>query len=1039
MKLTDFFIKRPVLAIVVNLIILIAGYQSIRSLSVRQFPRSDNAVITITTNYMGSKADLVRGYITNPIERAVASVSGIDYMKSSSVEGTSAITVYLKLNQDPTAVLTQIQTKLAQVHNDLPPEAETPIVALVNTDDAQASMYLSFSSDFLNPNQMTDFITRAIQPLLSTIPGVQRADILGARVFAMRIWLKPDRLAALKISATEVSAALRANNYNAALGKTKGTMTSLNLTANTNLTTPEEFKQLVIKEQGHTLVHLQDVADVELGAEDYDSDVRFDGTHASFVGIWCLPTANTLDVLRRVREELPKIRALLPAGVKLELCYDSSRYIQDALHEVTHTLLETLAIVILVIFLFLGSIRSMLIPVVAIPVSLIGTALIMMLAGFSINLLTLLAIVLAVGLVVDDAIVIVENVERYLQQGLSPLEAALKGARELVAPIIAMTITLAAVYTPLGIQGGLTGALFREFAFTLAGAVFISGFVALTLSPMMCSRLLKKEDAQQGYAAWIHHRFSQLQRCYERLLTKILGYRSAIVLIAICWIALLPAFYLFSPKELAPLEDQGFLCCAIQSAPNATLDQIALYMKSVTDVFASIPETDHFFQVISLNPQVGFAGIITKPWTQRKRTTEQIGMELNAKTSGIAGVGVYPFPIAALPGSDGLPVEFVVSSTAEPRQLLESAQELVSTAYESGLFVFADSDLKYDQPQLEVSFDRNKVSAMGLDLQKVGADLGALFSGNYVNRFTIQGLSYKVIPQIKREDRLNPDQLGKIYVTGPQITSASSPDANPQKELIQLSTFATFKQSSQPRQLARFQQLNSVTISGILAPGATLDGALKVLEKKATEMLPPDYKIDYAGESRQLRVEGNTLLKTLVLSLILIFLVLAAQFESFRDPCIVLFGSVPLALSGALLFTFLGYTSINIYSQIGLITLVGLVAKNGILIVQFANHLQLEGATQWEAIIQAASTRLRPVLMTSVATIAGHFPLILATGPGAAARNSIGIILVAGMLIGTFFTLFVLPAIYLLLSKKKALAEKHYLHGSELEHTIALA
>lgn len=1038
MRLTDFFIKRPVLAIVVNLIILITGYQAIHSLSVRQFPRSDMAVITITTYYMGANADLVRGYVTTPIERAIASVDGIDYIKSSSTEGSSIISVYLKLNQNPNSVLTQVQTKLAQAHNDLPPEAETPIVILENTDDQQASMYLSFSSTTLNQSQMTDFLTRIIQPMLTAIPGVQRADILGARLFAMRIWLKPDRLAALRISATEVCDALRANNYNAALGKTKGAMTSLNLTANTNLTKPEEFRQLVVKQRGNILVHLQDVADVELGAEDYDSDVRFDGKNANFIGVWCLPTANMLEVLQRVRDELPKLRQRLPAGITLDLCYDASSYVRDAIHEVMHTLIETLSIVVLVIFLFLGSVRSTLIPVIAIPVSLIGAALIMLIAGFSINLLTLLAIVLAVGLVVDDAIVVVENVERHLQNGLSPLHAAVKGARELVAPIIAMTITLAAVYTPLGIQGGLTGALFREFAFTLAGAVFISGVVALTLSPMMSSRLLRKDDQQRGYAAWVHHRFSKLQSFYERLLTRLLHYRAAIITMALCWISFLPAFYFFSPKELAPFEDQGFLPCIIQYSPNATLDQIALYMKSVSNMLASIPEADHFFQFITFTPQAGFAGIITKPWSQRKRTTQQIAPELAEKAAAIPGVLVAPFPVAPLPGADLLPVEFVISSTAEPRQFLDNANQLMTAAYQSGLFTYVDSDLKYDQPQLEVTFDRNKVSALGLDLQKVGTDLGDLFSGNFVNRFTVQGLSYKVIPQIKREDRLNPDQLKKIYVTGPKVVPASTPDAKPEEQLIQLSNFATFKQSVQPRQLERFQQFNSVTISGVLAPGVTLDTALKMLEAKAAELFPADYKMDYAGESRQLRKEGNSLLMTLGLSLLFIFLVLAAQFESFRDPCIVLFGSVPLALSGALLFTFLGLTTINIYSQIGLITLVGLVAKNGILIVQFANHLQLEGLSQWDAIIKAASTRLRPILMISVATVVGHFPLLLARGPGAEARHSIGMILITGMMIGTFFTLFVLPSIYLLLSKKKVLTDKHYRHGGALEHTLVL-
>ena len=1005
MNFTDLFIKRPVLALVVNLLILLAGYEAIHSLNVREYPRSDVAMIKITTAYIGANADLVRGYITTPIERVIAAAEGIDYIESSSTQGLSMITVHLKLNQDPNATLTQIQAKLAEVRNDLPPEAQSPIIALQNEDDQRAAMYLGFSCDHLEANQVTDFLTRVIQPKLTAINGIQRADVLGARIFAMRIWLKPNRLAALGISATDVSRALQANNYIATLGKTKGNMTSLNLVANTNLTKPEEFKQLVVKEKNGVLVRLQDIADIELGAEDYESDVRFDGKATNFIGIWSLPSANTLDVIRRVRAELPSLRKLMPQGMTLQVPYDSTIYIQDAIQEVLDTLFETLGIVVVVIFLFLGSLRSVLIPIVAIPISLIGAALIMILCGFTINLLTLLAIVLAVGLVVDDAIVVVENIERHLHEGMTPLAASLQGARELIGPIIAMTITLAAVYTPIGIQGGLTGALFREFAFTLAGAVFISGIVALTLSPMMSSRLLRQGDDVKGAAGWIGQRFAHLQNFYARLLECTLHYRASILVVAGFWILLLPFFYLFSSKELAPQEDQSFLFGIIQSAPNATLDQTLLYTRALNDLCFSLPETSHTFQVIQYPWNI--AGIIVKPWSQRKQSTDEIAAALTRKAADISGVRIFATTPPALPGGSNFPVEFVISSTADPKQLLAFANKLVAAAFQSGLFIFADSDLKFDQPQVEVKFDRNKVSALGLDLQQVGTDLGTLFGGNYVNRFSIQGRSYKVIPQIKRKDRLDPDQLKKIYVTGPN------------KQLIQLSTFATLEQTVEPRELKRFQQLNSATISGILPPGVTIDEALKALEKKAAEILPHDYVIDYAGESRQLRKEGNTLVRTLLFSFILIFLVLAAQFESFRDPFIILFGSVPLALSGALLFSFLGFTTINIYSQVGLITLVGLVSKNGILIVDFANRLQIEGMKKWDAVIKAASTRLRPILMTSVATVAGHFPLILARGPGAGARNSIGVVLVTGMIIGTFFTLFVVPSIYLLVSKEK--------------------
>ena len=1023
MKITDLFIKRPVLALVVNLVILLAGFQSIHVLNIRQYPRSDIAVIKVSTVYVGANADLVRGYITTPLERVIAAAEGIDYIESSSTQGSSTITVHLKLNYDPNAALTQIQAKLAQVRNELPPESENPVIELQNADELRAAMYLGFADQGMEPNKITDFLVRVIQPKLTAIAGIQRADVLGARVMAMRIWLKPDRLSALGVTASDVRKALQANNYLAAVGKTKGTMTAINLIANTNLTSPEEFRQLVVKQKGGVLVRLQDVADVELGAEDYDSDVRFDGKKAKFIGIWCLPTANVLDVCKSVRKQLPELRKMLPPGMTLDVPYDSTDFIRDSIKEVFKTLTETLLIVVLVIFLFLGSLRSVLIPVVAIPISLIGTAFIMVLFGFSVNLLTLLAVVLAVGLVVDDAIVVVENVERHIHEGFSPLHAALRSGRELFGPIIAMTITLAAVYTPIGIQGGLTGALFREFAFTLAGAVLISGIVALTLSPMMASRLLRRGDVTRGYAGWINRRFTALQHAYVRLLASMLRHRAAVLTVAGFWALILPVLYLLSPKELSPKEDQGIVYCIVQASPFSTIDQTLLYSDLVKDAMFSLPETGHTFQII--RPDGGFGGIRTVPWSERKRSSEQLAAALGKKTADIPGLRVISTTPPALPGGSNFPVEIVISSTVEPRRLLDAANDLVKTAFASGIFIFADSDLKYDQPQVEIAFDRNKVSALGLDLQQVGADLGTLLGGNYVNRFSIQGRSYKVIPQLKRENRLDPDSLGSIYVSGPD------------KQLLQLSTFAELKHSTEPREIKRFQQLNSAKISAILPPGITIDQALKVLEKRAAEILPRGFVVDYAGESRQLRQEGNTLVTTMILSIILIFLVLAAQFESFRDPFIILLGSVPLALAGALLFTFLGATSINIYSQVGLITLVGLVAKNGILIVEFANNLQEGGLDKWHAILAASGTRLRPVLMTSVATVVGHTPLILANGPGAGARNSIGIVLVSGMIIGTLFTLFVVPAIYLLVSKNKKANPSKEAHHALLGNTPA--
>jgi multidrug efflux pump len=1009
MKFTDLFIKRPVLSIVVSLVILIAGLQSIRSLSVRQYPRSDIAVVQVSTVYVGANADLVRGFITTPLERVIASADGIDYMESSSAQGLSTITVHLKLNYDTNAALTQIQAKLAQVRNDLPPESQAPVIDLQTADTQFAAMYLGFSSASLDQNQITDYLTRVVQPKLSAISGVQRADILGDRTFAMRIWLKPGKMAALGISASAVRDALSKNNHLSALGQTKGSMVSVNLIANTDLRTADEFRQLVVKEDKGVVVRLGEIADVVLGAQNYEQDVRFNGETATFMGIWVLPTANSLEVIKKVRAALPEIQAQLPPGMKAGIPYDSTAYIQDAINEVLTTLTETLLIVVVVIFLFLGSFRSVLIPVVAIPISLIGAVFLMLIAGFTINLLTLLAIVLSVGLVVDDAIVIVENVERHLHMGKPPFQAAIDAARELVGPIIAMTITLAAVYAPVGIQGGLTGALFREFAFTLAGAVIVSGIVALTLSPMMGSKLLRAGDTERGFAGVINRAFERVRALYSRTLAGTLQYRPVVFILWGIVVLLIVPFYMFSQRELAPAEDQGVVFGVIQSSANSTIDQTNLFTSEVYDVYRAFPESDSIFQITS--PSGGFGGMVTKPWSQRKKTAQQLLVESVGPLSKIPGIRVIPLTPPPLPGGGNFPVEFVITSAMEPRQLDAFAKQLVGKAFQSGLFIFADSDLKFDQPQAEVVFDRDKLRSQGVDLTQAGQDLSTMLGGDYVNRFSIQGRSYKVIPQIKRAERLTPDQLEQIYVKGSD------------NKLVPLSTFATLKTTTEPRELKKFQQLNAVTIQGVIPPNVPLDKALGFLEEQAKTILPQGFTVDYSGESRQLRVEGSKFLGTFLLSGILIYLVLAAQFESFRDPFIILVGSVPLAISGALMFSFLGLTTLNIYSQVGLITLVGLVSKNGILIVEFANHLQETGKSKLAAVIGAAETRLRPILMTTAATVMGHFPLVFATGPGAGARNSIGIMLVSGMIIGTAFTLFVVPSIYMLVATTHAHAK----------------
>ncbi|MEW5744956.1 MAG: efflux RND transporter permease subunit [Nitrospirota bacterium] len=1018
MKITDLFIRRPVLALVVNLLIIIAGLQAIRALNVRQYPQTENAAVTVTTVYVGASAELVRGFVTTPLERAIAAADGIEYMESQSSLGLSTIKVRLKLNYDATKALAEISSKVDQVRRDLPPEAEVPVINIESADSQFASAYLSFSSGMLQQNEITEYLVRIVQPRLSAIEGVQRADILGARTFAMRIWLKPERMAALNISPAQVRSALAANNFLAALGQSKGAFIQVNLTANTNLTTIDEFKRLAVREQNGAIVRLGEIADIVLGAEDYNAEVRFSGQTAVFIGVWPLPNANSVDVIKRVRTEMAAIQRDLPSGLQARVAYDATDYITSAIREVLKTLGDTLLIVVVVIFLFLGSFRSVFIPVVAIPVSLIGAVFLMQAFGFTVNLLTLLAIVLSVGLVVDDAIVVVENVERHLRKGRSAFEAALLGARELVGPIIAMTITLAAVYLPIGLQGGLTGSLFREFAFTLAGAVTISGVVALTLSPVMSARLLKPGLEEHGLAGRISRDFERLRNAYGRLLDMTLRARPAVYMVwGVVSLLTVPLFTM-SARELAPTEDQGVIFGIMDAAANSTLDQNSRYAAAVNQAFLSVPETDFTFQITF--PNSGFGGMVVKPWDERERNIFRILPDVQQKLQKIPGIQIFPVTPPALPGGGQFPVEFIIASTAETGQILELARQVQLKAIQSGIFYFPPLiDVKIDQPQSEFVIDRDKVAALGLSLEQVGADMGIMVGGDFVNRFDISGRSYKVIPQIQRSGRLNPEQLQNVHVTGPN------------GKLIPLGTIATLRDSVVPRSLNRFQQLNAVKISGVAV--RPLDEALRFLEDEAAKVLPKGYVLDYTGESRQLRTEGNKFLPAFALAVILIFLVLAAQFNSFRDPFVILAGSVPLAMFGALLFTFLkmpdpnvpfwthGWTTtLNIYSQVGLVTLVGLVSKNGILIVEFANQLQLQGRTKLEAVREAALTRLRPILMTSAATIAGHFPLTLVTGPGAAARNSIGLVLVGGMFVGTLFTLFVVPAIYMLIARDHA-------------------
>lgn len=1014
MNFTDIFIRRPVLAVVISLVIIIAGLQAITSVNVRQYPRSENSTVTVTTVYVGASAELVRGFITTPLERAIAAADGIDYLQSQSAQGVSTISVRLKLNYDATKALAEISSKVDQVRADLPPEAEVPIINIESADSKFAAAYLSFTSDILKQNEITDYLTRAIQPRLSALAGVQRAEILGGRTFAMRIWLKPDRMAAYNITPVQVRQALAANNYLAALGRTKGSLIQVNITADTNLSSIQEFKRLIVHQQDGASIRIEDIGDVVLGAEDYDAEVKFSGKTAVFMGIWPLPNANSLDVIKLVKDEMEAIQRDLPSGMQARIAYDSTDYINNAIHEVLKTLGDTMLIVVVIIFLFMGSFRSVFIPVITIPLSLIGSVFLMQVFGFTINLLTLLAIVLSVGLVVDDAIIVVENVERHIRKGLKPFDAAIVAARELVGPIIAMTITLAAVYAPIGLQGGLTGALFREFAFTLAGAVTISGIVALTLSPMMSAKLLKPGLAEHGLTGRINRGFERIKGLYGRWLDQTLKTRPAVYLVWIVISLLAIPMFRMSPVELAPAEDQGVIFGILDAAANSTLDQTSQYAAAANQIFLSEPETKFTFQMTM--PSSGFGGMVLKPWSERQRTVFEILPEVQQKLATIPGVRMFPVIRPSLPGGGQFPVEFVLASTAEPEQILEFAKALQMKAMASGKFAFPPLiDMKIDQPQSELIIDRDRVADLGLNLQQVGADIGSMLGGNFVNRFDIAGRSYKVIPQIQRSNRLNPEQLRNIYITGPD------------GQMVPLSSVATIRNSTTARSMNRFQQLNAVTISGVSV--VPLDDALRFLEDEAAKILPQGYVLDYTGESRQLRTEGNRFLPAFGLAVVLIFLALAAQFNSFRDPFVILAGSVPLAIFGALIFTFLkipnpnipfwtnGWTTtLNIYSQVGLITLVGLVAKNGILIVEFSNKLQEQGHSKLEAVRAASLTRLRPILMTSCATAAGHFPLTLVTGAGAAARNSIGLVLVGGIVIGTLFTLFVVPSIYMLIA-----------------------
>ncbi|BBR52525.1 MULTISPECIES: multidrug efflux RND transporter permease subunit [Pseudomonas] len=1005
MAFTDPFIRRPVLASVVSLLILLLGFQAWSKLQIRQYPQMENALITVTTAYPGANAETIQGYITQPLQQSLASADGIDYMTSVSRQNFSVISVYARIGADTDRLFTQLLAKANEVRNKLPQDSEDPVLSK-EAADASALMYISFYSQQMSNPQITDYLSRVIQPKLATLPGMAEAEILGNQVFAMRIWLDPVKLAGFGLAATDVTNAVRRYNFLSAAGEVKGEYVVTSINATTELKSAEAFAKLPVKTIGDRRVLLGDVARVEMGAENYDTVSSFDGTPSVYIGIKATPAANPLEVIKEVRRIMPTLEAQLPSNLKVSIAYDATLFIQASIDEVIKTLGEAVLIVIVVVFLFLGALRSVLIPVVTIPLSMIGVLFFMQMMGYSLNLLTLLAMVLAIGLVVDDAIVVVENIHRHMEEGKTPFEAALEGAREIAMPVVSMTITLAAVYAPIGFLTGLTGALFKEFALTLAGAVVISGIVALTLSPMMCALLLRHEQNPSGLAHRLDVLFDGLKVRYQRLLHGTLNSRPVVLVFAVIVLCLIPVLLMFTHNELAPDEDQGVIFMMSNAPQTANLDYLNAYTDQFTPVFKTFPEYYSSFQINGFNGvQSGIGGFLLKPWNERERTQMELLPLVQAKLEEIGGLQIFGFNLPSLPGTgEGLPFQFVINTAGDYPALLEVAERIKARAQASGKFAFLDIDLAFDKPEVVVDIDRDKAAQMGVSMDDLGGTLATLLGEGEINRFTLEGRSYKVIAQVERPYRDNAGWLNNYYVK------------NDQDQLLPLSTLITVSDRARPRQLNQFQQLNSAIIQGF--PLVSVGEALQTVQAIAKEEAPEGFSFDYAGTARQFVQEGSALWVTFGLALAIIFLVLAAQFESFRDPLVILV-TVPLSICGALLPLFLGVSSMNIYTQVGLVTLIGLISKHGILIVEFANQLRERmGVDAREAIEVAAAIRLRPVLMTTAAMVFGMVPLILATGAGAVSRFDIGMVIATGMSIGTLFTLFVLPSIYTLLAHR---------------------
>ena len=1014
----DIFVKRPVVSIVLSLVLLLAGAFSAVSIPVLQFPKIESSNLLVTTVYPGASANVVQGFITDPIERVAMTVPGVDFVDSSTTAGLSTVTVWLNLNENSSEALAQLTSRLNQIQFELPADALDPSVSVQRSDQSAALFYLPVRSENGSRATLTDYMTRNVVPHLASIDGVQRIGLEGGRNPAMRIWLDPMRLAAVQIGADDVFNVLRANNVLAAVGRTQSEGQQINLTTNATLQSVDDFEQMVVRNEGGALVRLRDVARVELGEDRGDKLSRLDQETTVFLSVWSLPGANAIEIGDEVYKRLRKINATLPKDMKIEIGYDATVYMRNALKEIVTTLVETVVLVGLVVLLLMGSFRTALVPLVTIPISILGAIAVIFTLGFSLNLLTILAIVLSVGLVVDDAIVVVENVARHMREGKSRLKAALISSRELLAPIVAMTLTLAAVYAPIGFVSGLTGALFREFTFTLAIAVLMSGVVAVTLSPIMSAYVCADKGKESRGTQIVNGYFDRLRRAYGSAMEVVFLWRTQVLAVGIFLALLLLPLYLFSAKELAPTEDEGSIQIVIQAPPQARVDYTGDYMQDVVHVASTLPEFKDSWQV--LTPSGGFAGLEFVDYAERDRTTHELRAQVFHLMSEVTGLSILPIMPAALPTAGQFDVEMVIQGPDSYEEMEGYAQRLIGAAYESGHFIFVDTDLKINQSQVRLNLNHDRIADLGLDVQRVSNQLATLISEQEVNRFNGTGKSYRVIPMVETFARHDPRALLDLQLK------------TPSGALVPVRTIASLERITSPQSLGKFNQQRAFRIHGGIHSGTTAESALAALEMAAQDILPANYAIDYAGVSRPLRKEGNTMFSVLAVSLGVVFLLLAIQFNSFRTPWVILLGSVPLALTAGMVCSFFDLTTINIYTQIGFITLVGLVAKNGILITEFANQLQLQGRTKYDAIKEAAEVRLRPVLMTTLATVIGHFPLVLVSGAGAQARNSIGVILVAGMIIGTIFTLFVLPCVYLLLGDNLKSRENDLV--TQLEH-----